>query len=386
MAVFEYMVASLLEGDAEHIRVFAGGGGVITPEEAASLEAHSVAKIYSVENGQRLGLVGMVRDMMTRSQSSLQVDYRRELERLPQRHPQALARCLSFVELKNQGLANEEAARFFESALEKLAPASRTPVLGFTGTGGSGKSSLVDEWLRRFLEDYPEMTVAVLSMDPSMRRTVGALLGDRIRMNAINTPRVFMRSIGTRRGNLALSRGLGEALSVCRAGGFDLILVETAGIGQSDTEIVDLADFTVYVMTPEYGAASQLEKIGMLDYADLIAINKADKRGAADALRDVRKQVRRNRELFDAADEEIPVYTTLASRYGDPDTDRFYSVLVEKLRQGCASHWPEPTGASSSDGQPASVMIPANRIRYLSEIADTIRSYKRRVAEQAQLA
>ncbi|MCH8841773.1 MAG: methylmalonyl-CoA mutase family protein [SAR324 cluster bacterium] len=386
MEFFEYMVDLLREEDSKHIRVFAGGGGVIVPEEAASLEAHGVAKIYSVEDGQRLGLVGMVRDMMTRSQSSLQVDYRRELERLPQRHPQALARCLSFVELKNQGLANEEAARFFESALEKLAPASRTPVLGFTGTGGSGKSSLVDEWLRRFLEDYPEMTVAVLSVDPSMRRTGGALLGDRIRMNAINTPRVFMRSIGTRRGNLALSRGLGEALSVCRAGGFDLILVETAGIGQSDTEIVDLADFTVYVMTPEYGAASQLEKIGMLDYADLIAINKADKRGAADALRDVRKQVRRNRELFDAADEEIPVYTTLASRYGDPDTDRFYSVLVEKLRQGCASHWPEPTGASSSDGQPASVMIPANRIRYLSEIADTIRSYKRRVAEQAQLA
>jgi methylmalonyl-CoA mutase len=383
---FRYMVDLLRERGAGHVRVFGGGGGVIVPEEIAELEGYGVEKIYSVEDGQRLGLVGMIRDMLARGASRPDVNYRRELGRLGSREPQAVARCLSFAELASQSLAQEEAAQFFASRLEAMGRDKAPVILGLTGPGGAGKSSLTDEILRRFLTDFPARTAAILSIDPTQRRTGGALLGDRIRMNAVHHERAFMRSIATRQGNLALSRAIGPAVAVCRAAGFDLIVVETAGIGQSDTEIVDVAGFSVYVMTPEYGAASQLEKIAMLDFADLIAINKAERRGAQEALRDVKKQVRRNRELFQAPDEALPVYPTIASRYGDPGTERFYSALLAAMAEKTGARWlgearNEPLGI-----KPAAVGLPAHRERYLSEVAEAVRAYKRRSGELAAAA
>ncbi|MCZ6553080.1 MAG: cobalamin-dependent protein, partial [SAR324 cluster bacterium] len=380
---FKYMVDLLREGDSGHIRIFGGGGGVIVREEIAELEAYGVAKVYSVEDGQRMGLVGMIRDMLAKSAQRPEVDYPRELERLPERQPQALARCLTFVELAALGLAQEEAVKYFDTAMAKLAGDHTPVVLGVTGTGGAGKSSLADEVLRRFLADFPERTVAILSIDPSMRRTGGALLGDRIRMNAVSGPHVYMRSIATRQGDLALAKGVAQAVAVCRAARFDLIVVETAGIGQSDTGIVDLVDFSLYVMTPEYGAPSQLEKIAMLHYADMIAINKAEKRGAHEALRDVKKQVRRNREWFDVPDEALPVYPTIASRYGDPATDTFYRALMGALHEKHGADWLDAGTAHSVGGQPAALGIPDNRVRYLSEVADAVRNYKRSAEEQA---
>ena len=383
---FKYMVDLLRERGAGHVRIFGGGGGVIVPEEIAELETYGVAKIYSVEDGQRLGLVGMIRDMLDKSAGWPDVDYRRELERLPSRDPQALARCLSFAELASQGQAQEEAVQYFAAALERLGAAHAPIRLGITGTGGAGKSSLTDEILRRWLADYPGRRVAVLSIDPTQRRTGGALLGDRIRMNAVYHPNVTMRSIATRQGNLALSRGVARAIDVCRAAGFDLIVVETAGIGQSDTEIVDLVDFSLYVMTPEYGAASQLEKIAMLDYADMVAINKAEKRGAQEALRDVKKQVRRNREWFDVPEEQLPVFPTVASRYGDPGTGAFYDALVAAIGVKTQHGWLASPHRGEPGARPVAVGLPAERVRYLAEVAAAVRGHKRLAEEQARAA
>jgi methylmalonyl-CoA mutase len=383
---FKYMVDLLRERGASHVRVFGGGGGVIVPEEIAELETYGVAKIYSVEDGQRLGLLGMIRDMLATCAAGPEVDYRRELERLPTREPQALARCLSFAELAGQGLVQEEAAQYFANTVRRLGEGRAALRLGITGPGGAGKSSLTDELLRRFQADYPERAVAVLSIDPTQRRSGGALLGDRIRMNAVYHPNAYMRSIATRQGNLALSRGVAQAIGVCRAAGFDLIVVETAGIGQSDTEIVDLVDFSLYVMTPEYGAASQLEKIAMLDYADMVAINKAEKRGAHEALRDVKKQVRRNREWFDVPEERIPVFPTIASRYGDPGTDRLYGALVQALREKRGGGWLARAERAELGARPVAVGLPPSRERYLAEVSEAVRAYKRRAEEQAVAA
>jgi methylmalonyl-CoA mutase len=383
---FKYMVDQLRQQASGHVRVFGGGGGVIVPEEIAELESYGVEKLYSVEDGQRLGLVGMIKDMLARSAARPDVDYRRELERLPSREPQAVARCLSFAELSGQGQAQEEAAQYFASALERMGDGKSPVVLGITGTGGAGKSSLTDEILRRFLADHGGRTVAILSVDPTQRRTGGALLGDRIRMNSVHHDHAYMRSIATRQGNLALSRSIGPAIAVCRAAGYDLIIVESAGIGQSDTEIVDVADFALYVMTPEYGAASQLEKIAMLDFADLIAINKAEKRGAQEALRDVKKQYRRNHELFQAPDDAIPVFATVASRYGDPGTERFYSALMTRIAGKTGARWLTEVEHGAEVIKPATVGLPPKRERYLSEVADAVRAHKRRAAEQAAAA
>ncbi|MCZ6558309.1 MAG: methylmalonyl-CoA mutase family protein, partial [SAR324 cluster bacterium] len=384
---FKYMIDLLGERNAGHVRVFGGGGGVIVPSEIAELEAYGMEKIYTPEDGQRMGLVGMIRHMLEHADARPEIQWEQELARLPEGHPQALARCLTFLELMDAGRINEEAAQFFSARLSEAAGERRAPLLGITGTGGAGKSSLTDELIRRFLEEFPEKTVAILSVDPTQRRSGGALLGDRIRMTAIGSQRSFMRSIATRRASFALARSMDKAVSLCRAAGYHLVIVETAGIGQSDTEISDLADFSVYVMTPEFGAASQLEKIGMLDFADMIAINKFEKRGSLDALRDVKKQYRRNRGLFDAPDEEIPVYGTIASRFQDQATDRFYDALIGKMDAALDLGWRKVAAQQRTPGADIpSMIIPPEKERYLSEIAATVRGYKARAEDYAREA
>jgi methylmalonyl-CoA mutase len=365
---FKYMVDRLRELGASRIKVFGGGGGTIVPEEIAELEAYGVAKIYGPESGQELGLVGMIQHLLAQARLGAEpdIDVHVELEKLPAGPVSALARLLTFNELRVAGHVNDEAGQFVEHQVQRLAAQQAEakggiPVLGFTGTGGAGKSSLTDEIVRRFLGDFEDKRVAILSIDPTQRRSGGALLGDRIRMNAVTGERTFMRSLATRQEHLALAASLKGAVPLCKAAGYDLILIETAGIGQSDTEIVDLADFTVYVMTTDYGAASQLEKIGMLDFADAIAINKFDKSVGQDALRDVRKQVRRNRGLFKAADDELPVYGTVASRFQDPATDRFYAALMQRMGQKLKLSW--QSRFRSGEDTPPNIIIPPRRVR-----------------------
>ena len=386
---FKYMVDRLKELGAGSIKVFGGGGGTIVPEEVAELEAYGVAKIYGPEAGQKLGLVGMIRHLLEQCRSEPGIEVEREVEGLAAGSTQSLARLLTFNELRVAGRVNDEAGQYVEHQAGRLAERNAAakggiPVLGLTGTGGAGKSSLADEIVRRFLDDQRTRRVAVLSVDPTLRKSGGALLGDRIRMNSVSTGRAFMRSMATRREHRALAASVRGAVQLCKASGFDLVIVETAGIGQSDTEIADLADFTVYVMTSEYGAASQLEKIGMLDYADLIAINKFDKAGGQDALRDVRKQVRRNRGLFQARDEELPVLGTVASRFQDPATDRFYAQLMSRMAEKLKLGWRSEFEARPDS--PPNIVIPTRRVRYLSEIADAVREYKRRAERQASSA
>ncbi|MBI4913660.1 MAG: methylmalonyl-CoA mutase family protein, partial [Acidobacteria bacterium] len=364
---FRYMLDLLREAGAGHIQVFGGGGGVIVPEEIRDLESAGVARIYSPEDGRLMGLQGMINDMLARAD----FDPREK----GCGHP--LARRITELELEEG------------SFVPSPEPSRRVPVLGITGTGGAGKSSLTDELVRRFFQDLPDHRVAVLSVDPSKRKTGGALLGDRIRMNAIFLPefreRVFMRSLATRAAHRATSASLRAAIRECKAAGYDLVVVETAGIGQSDSEITDLVDVALYVMTPEYGAATQLEKIDMLDFADLVILNKGDKRGAEDALRDVRKQFQRGHRLFDSAPESLPVFLTIASQFNDPGTDLAYGRLLEVLVQKTGVTWePRPRVQVSQAGRPS--VIPGERVRYLAEIADTVQGYKKWAARQADTA
>ncbi len=366
---FKYMVDLLRERGAGHIQVFGGGGGVIVPEEIRELEAHGVARIYSPEDGRTMGLQGMINDIVGRCD----YDPRTKNAALP------LARRITEIELGAEGSAK--------------VPAHKIPVLGLTGTGGAGKSSLTDELLRRFLVDFPEKRVAVLSVDPTKRKTGGALLGDRIRMNALYHPdlgrRAFMRSLATRTAaHRATSESLKAAIAAAKGEGFDLVVVETAGIGQSDSEIVDLVDLSVYVMTPEFGAQSQLEKIDMLDFADIVVINKADKRGAEDALRDVRKQVQRAHKAFNLAPEDMAVFATCASQFNDPATNWLYVNLVKALAAKTGMDWVPLLEAEPSEPKRAAI-IPSDRTRYLAEIADNVQGYKawaRRQSESAEIA
>ncbi|HJV47990.1 MAG TPA: methylmalonyl-CoA mutase family protein, partial [Geothrix sp.] len=367
---FKYMVDLLRERGAGHIQVFGGGGGVISPDEIRELEAYGVARIYSPEDGRHMGLQGMIDDMVRRCD----IDPRTT----PEFHP--LARRITRIEL------GEVAAQ--PSALG----AQKIPVLGITGTGGAGKSSLIDELLRRFLVDFPEKRVAVLSVDPTKRKTGGALLGDRIRMNSLYHPelrdRVFMRSLATRSAaHRATSEALVASIAAAKAEGYDLVIVETAGIGQSDSEIADMVDLSMYVMTPEYGAASQLEKIDMLDFADLVVLNKADKRGAEDALRDVRKQYQRAHKRFSEPTEEMPVYATCASQFNDPATNWLFVNLVKAVAVKAGLDWAPKLEAEAISPRRAAI-IPPERVRYLAEIADTVQGYKtwaRRQSETAEL-
>jgi methylmalonyl-CoA mutase len=360
---FTYMVDMLREKGASHIRVVVGGGGTIAPHEVEALEAHGVEKVYTPEDGRRLGLDGMIEDVFRRVRAAQKPPF--NFSPLNLRDHSQLARAISVLEAS----AGESSADPIRKAIANTK--HRPPVIGLTGTGGAGKSSLNDELLQRFLRHFPDRNIAVIAMDPTRRRSGGALLGDRIRMNSlVAADNVFMRSLATRRQHLATSAVLSDVIGLMKLAGFDLIVVETAGIGQSDTEIADLVDLSVYVMTSEYGAASQLEKIDMLDYADVIVLNKFEKRGAEDALRDVRKQWRRNhRERAHLPDDQVPVFPTIASRFNDPGVNRLFAELCKRLDAKTeASKWhvedPGPIEFVSRDP-----LIPANRSRYLAEIA-----------------
>ena len=317
---FKYMYDLLKDRGAGHIKIFGGGGGTILPDEIQELHGYGIAKIYSPDDGRAMGLQGMINDLVRQADFALGEQLNGQVRRLGKVDHASIARLITAAE--NYSDNHATTLQEIRSVIENKTLA---PVLGITGTGGAGKSSLVDELVRRFLVDFQEKTVAVISVDPSKRKTGGALLGDRIRMNAIFSDRVYMRSLATRQSNLALSKHVQDAIDIVKAAGFDLIILETSGIGQSDTEIVEHSDLSLYVMTPEYGAATQLEKIDMLDFADLIALNKFDKRGALDALRDVKKQYQRNNGLWDATEDQIPVFGTIASQFNDPGMNKLYT-------------------------------------------------------------
>jgi len=378
---FKYMIDLLREHGGEHIQVFGGGGGVIVPEEIRELQAYGVARIYSPEDGQRLGLMGMIADMVQRCDIDLTRYAPSTLDAVAAGDRRALAQLITALE-------NGKAAPALVSALHDRAKTATTPVLGITGTGGAGKSSLTDELIRRFrLDQQDALSIAVISIDPSRRKSGGALLGDRIRMNAINHPQIFMRSLATREAGSEISQALPDVIAACKAASFDLVIVETSGIGQGDAAIVPHVELSLYVMTPEFGAASQLEKIDMLDFADFVAINKFDRKGAQDAWRDVAKQVLRNREQWHSKAEDMPVYGTQASRFNDDGVTMLYQGLAEALgTRGLvfkAGMLPKLPGRIST-GQ--NVIVPPARGRYLAELADTVRGYHRRVAAQSRTA
>jgi isobutyryl-CoA mutase len=374
---FKYMFDLLKEKGASHIKIFGGGGGVILPDEIKELMDYGIMRIYSPDDGRSMGLQGMINDLVERS------DYptgeKINNEQLTTDNHVMIAQLISAAE----NYYDKHKSVFEE--LNKKADSSKAPVLGITGTGGSGKSSMVDEIVRRFLVDFKDKKIGLVSVDPSKRKTGGALLGDRIRMNAINNSRVFMRSLATRQSNLALSVYVKEAIQVLKAAGYDLIILETSGIGQSDTEILDHSDVSLYVMTPEYGAATQLEKIDMLDFADVIALNKFDKRGALDALRDVKKQYQRNHQLWDKKPEEMPVFGTIASQFNDPGTNQLYKHIIDKVveKTGAAL---QSTFEITREMSEKIFVIPPHRTRYLSEISESNRKYDQWVDSQAEVA
>lgn len=375
----KYMYDLLKEKGAGHIKIFAGGGGVILPTEIEELHAYGIEKIYSPDDGRAMGLQGMINDLVKRSDFPIGDNLNGEINHLEEKVPTAIARVISAAE------NFPEIAKETMDAIHKKNETSKTPVLGITGTGGAGKSSLVDELVRRFLIDFPEKTIGLISVDPSKRKTGGALLGDRIRMNAINNPRVYMRSLATRQSNLALSKYVNEAIQVLKAAKYDLIILETSGIGQSDTEIMDHSDVSLYVMTPEFGAATQLEKIDMLDFADLVALNKFDKRGALDAIRDVKKQYQRNHNLWDANPDDMPVFGTIASQFNDPGMNTLYKSIMDKMVEKTGVDL-KSTFEITREMSEKIFVIPPHRTRYLSEIAENNRKYDEIALTQVEVA
>lgn len=368
MEYFKYMYDLLQEAGCGHIRIFGGGGGVILPQEAEELHQYGIARIYSPDDGRKMGLQGMINDLLRKADFGAGNLNGINAEVIRSGNVRAIASLISAAE------NHPDKAKEITRELKQTCSTLSSPVLGVTGTGGAGKSSLVDELVRRFLLANPEKKLAILSVDPTRRKSGGALLGDRIRMNAINSPQVFMRSMATRQANLALSKYISDAVCIVKNAGFDLVILESSGIGQSDTEIVDYADLSLYVMTPEYGAASQLEKIDMLDFADVIAINKSDKRGAADALRDVKKQFVRNHKRWDDEPDSLPVFATRASQFNDAGVNRLFNLLISLMNAKAGKDFKTfEIGAGEEQG--ASAIIPPSRVRYLSEISDTVRNY-----------
>ena len=380
---FKYMVDLLKEREAGHIKVFGGGGGVIIPSEMDDLHAYGVARIYSPEDGAKMGLQGMINDMI-RTMDAPSVDYDKlDYDRLSLENKYVTANFITAV----QESCVQHPDRFAQiiSRIREMAQGRDVPVIGLTGTGGAGKSSLTDELINRILRDLETVNIAIISCDPSRRKTGGALLGDRIRMNSIETDRVYMRSLATRRSQTELPEALPHAIEVAKAAGYDIIIVETAGIGQGDSRVVDLVDLSVYVMTAEYGAPSQLEKIDMLDYADIVVVNKYEKKGSEDALRDVRKQVQRNRKAWDKAPKEMPVFGTIASKFNDDGITAFYHALLDQIseKKGITYESSIPrTGVKESSSK--TIIIPGERVRYLAEIADTVRAYHEETDAQAE--
>ena len=377
---FKYMHDLLKEKGASHIKIFGGGGGTILPEEIAELQEYGITRIYHPDDGRSMGLQGMINDMLEKADFPTGQNLNDEVGHLDAKDRGSIARLISAAENNPEGF-KEEMAKITE-----LAKDSKTPILGITGTGGSGKSSLVDELVRRFLVDFKDKTLGIISVDPSKKKTGGALLGDRIRMNAIRNDRVYMRSLATRQSNLALSKHVQEALDILKASNFDLIILETSGIGQSDTEILDHSDASLYVMTPEFGAATQLEKIDMLDFADIVAVNKFDKRGALDAVRDVKKQYKRNHQLWDTADEEIPVFGTIASQFNDPGMNTLYKQIMDFMADKAGATELKSTFEITDEMSEKIFIIPPARTRYLSEIAENNRAYDKDAAEQSDVA
>ncbi len=383
MEFFKYMVDLLKERRARHIKIFAGGGGVIIPEEAAELEAYGVSRIYSPEDGQKLGLKGMIDDLVGRADFDLSRKLPKSLAGLKKGDRGALARFITAFEA---GKATKKLGREIAALAKSRGPA---PVVGITGTGGAGKSSLTDELIRRFRAEQPDLEIAVIAVDPSKRKSGGALLGDRIRMNAIGPQgsgaagQVYMRSLATRGSGHELARCLPAAIICCQAAGYGLVLVETSGIGQGDAGIVPHVDLAIYAMTPEYGAASQLEKIDMLDFADLVAINKFDRKGADDALRDVRKQVQRNHERFAAAPEEMPVFGTIAAKFNDEGVTVLYQAVLDELRARGLADWPSALPCGDGVSSRRRPIVPSERTRYLGEVAETVRDYRAEARQKA---
>lgn len=376
---FKYMYDLLKEKGAGHIKIFGGGGGVILPEEINELMDYGITRIYSPDDGRELGLQGMINDLVQQSDFAIGDKLDIDVSKLAEKEIGHIARVISSAE------NFPEIAKDTLDDIHNKNKNSKTPVLGITGTGGAGKSSLVDELVRRFLIDFPEKTIGLISVDPSKRKTGGALLGDRIRMNAINNSRVYMRSLATRQSNLALSKYVNEAVEVLKAAEFDLIILETSGIGQSDTEIIEHSDTSLYVMTPEFGAATQLEKIDMLDFADLVAINKFDKRGALDAVRDVKKQYMRNNNLWHIHQDDLPVYGTIASQFNDPGMNTLYKSIMDKLVEKTNADLKSKMEITKEMSEKIFVIPPA-RVRYLSEIAENNRAYDKTANDQVKVA
>ncbi|MEX2597643.1 MAG: methylmalonyl-CoA mutase family protein, partial [Salibacteraceae bacterium] len=377
---FKYMHDLLKEKGAAHIKIFGGGGGTILPEEIKELHAYGVTRLYHPDDGRSMGLQGMINDMLEKADFPTGMQLKGEVKEIASKDRGAIARLISAAENNPEGSKDELAK------VHLMAEKSQVPILGITGTGGAGKSSLVDELVRRFLVDFKDKTLAIVSVDPSKRKTGGALLGDRIRMNAIRNERVYMRSLATRQSNLALSKHVKEALAILKAAQFDLIILETSGIGQSDTEILDHSDASLYVMTPEFGAATQLEKIDMLDFADIVALNKFDKRGALDAVRDVKKQYKRNHQLWDTPDEEIPVFGTIASQFNDPGMNTLYKKVMDLLVNKVGATALKSTFEITDEMSEKIFIIPPARTRYLSEIAENNRAYDQWANEQSEVA
>lgn len=375
----KYMYDLLKEKGCEHIKIFAGGGGTILPEEIKELHKYGITRIYHPDDGREMGLQGMINDMIQLCDFPTGANLNGEINHIKTKDVKSIAKLISAAE----NFPEESKADI--DKVHEMAEKVATPVLGITGTGGAGKSSLVDELVRRFLIDFTDKTIAIVSVDPSKRKTGGALLGDRIRMNAIKNERVYMRSLATRQSNLALSKHVDEALQILKAAEYDLIILETSGIGQSDTEIMDHSDVSLYVMTPEFGAATQLEKIDMLDFADVVALNKFDKRGALDAIRDVKKQYKRNHNAFDMADEDVPVYGTIASQFNDPGMNSLYKVIMDKLVEKADADL-HSTFEITQEMSEKIFVIPPARTRYLSEISENNRGYDKWVDEQVALA
>jgi methylmalonyl-CoA mutase len=378
---FKYMKDLLDKNGYSDIKIFGGGGGTILPEEIVELEAYGITKIYSPDDGRKMGLEGMIEEVVLKAGEK---PAKKKTEIPNGQNGKFVLDEWHDIKKVAQSITEAERGGQVEILNEKQ-KMTAAPVLGITGTGGAGKSSVTDEIVRRFLKTYDDKTIAVVSVDPSRKKTGGALLGDRIRMNSIHNPRAYMRSLATRENDKALSNYVQEALDICKAAGYDFIILESAGVGQSEASILDYCDVSMYVMTPEYGAASQLEKINMLDYADIICINKFDKAGALDALHDVKKQYRRNHDLWHSKEDELPVIGTVASTFNDPGCNRLFNKIVEEVNEKTGREWKkyEAPSRSESYGHP---VIPAKRVRYLAEIAEEIADYNKLAAAQSAIA